>query len=420
MGAKMFHFTCQKLFSTENFSGKLRKSSLFILASLSIGACSESDSVESSKDSQAPQVSQESSYYHVANAQEVSFVDEYQVDRVYVGHVSAAQTANVGFEHAGKVSEIKAEEGRFVAKGAVLARLDSQLLQVEKLELQAQLQEISADQALVEANLNRNVNLKKGGFTSEQTLDELKARSQALSARYARINAALKANQINQDKSVLVAPFDGVVEQKHIAEGEVVAPGTPAFVLIQQSSPEVKIGVPVRILKQVKNETVHALKIGDEWVNAQWASGGAQIDPVSRTVQLRFLLPESEPFYNGQLAYLSIKETVKKRGTWIPLEALTDGVRGLWNVYVLTPNPDSKLYTLMRRDVRVLHATETDAFVTGALAAGDRLLVSGLQRLVPGQQVRLAKQDTKKESSDIPSFVKVGELQQADMNEDQL
>jgi hypothetical protein len=74
----------------------------------------------------------------------------------------------------------------------------------------------------------------------------------------------------------------------------------------------------------------------------------------------------------------------------VPLSALTDGLRGLWNIYPLQPQAEPGLYKLQSRDVQVLHATATDAFVTGALADGERVLSTGLQRLVPGQIVKLA------------------------------
>jgi len=95
---------------------------------------------------------------------------------------------------------------------------------------------------------------------------------------------------------------------------------------------------------------------------------------------------------SGAQAYLKLSETVDGTGVWLPLTALTEGIRGLWNVYVLIPITDSELFRIETRDVQISYANTEDAFVSGALADGEWVVATGLQRLVPGQTVRLEPQ----------------------------
>lgn len=332
----------------------------------------------------------EPAYYHVAQGLVLQQQPGYEVTRSFIGRVEARQSASIGFEQSGKVARLFADEGETVAQGAVLAQQDTELLQVERQELQAQLQQAQADLALVHANLKRLNSLNKRGFTSEQSLDELQARQKGLLATRARVQASLAANQLRIDKSTLLAPYSAQISRRLIDQGEVVGAGTPAYTLLQSGPAEVRVGVPVDMLKQLNAQQHLSVRVDRQQIDVRLLTKGFSVDAVTRTVPLRLELPDDVALVNGQLAYLSLPQTFTQPGYWLPLSALTDGVRGLWNIYSLQPQDDAGLYELQSRDVQVLHATATHAFVTGALSDGEQVLSTGLQRLVPGQVVRLA------------------------------
>nr|WP_067296147.1 efflux RND transporter periplasmic adaptor subunit [Marinobacterium profundum] len=328
--------------------------------------------------------------YHVARSLVLQQQPGYALTRTFIGKVQARQSASIGFEQSGKVAKLLADEGESVIKGAVLAQQDTELLHIERQELQAQLQQTQADMALVQANLKRLNSLNKRGYTSEQSLDELQARQKGLQATRARVLASLAASQLRIDKSSLRAPYSAQISRRLIDEGEVVGAGTPAFTLLQGGPAEVHVGVPVDMLGQLHIEQQLDVRVGTQQLSARLLTKGADVDAITRTVSLRLELPGDAASVNGELAYLALEQSFQQPGYWVPLSALTDGLRGLWNIYSLQPKDETGLYELQSRDVQVLHATATDAFVTGALADGERVLSTGLQRLVPGQIVKLA------------------------------
>ena len=316
--------------------------------------------------------------------QQESFI----IERQFVGSVFAQQNANIGFELSGKIASLLTNTGERVSKGAVLAKLDTELLQIERNELFAQLAQTEADIVLVKANLNRLYSLQKKGYTSEQSVDELKAKQQSLLANKARINASLQANQTRIDKSTLHAPFAAQIGQRQVAEGQVVTAGSPVFELLQLSDQEIKIGLPVRLLNKLDQKLNQhtTATIDNQTVEISLITKGASVDPATRTVQLRFLIDPKHVFVPGQLAYLNLKELQQQTGFWVPLSALTDGVRGTWNVFALIDKGNNQ-FEIERRDVRIAHANQTSAYIYGALANQERIITTGLHKLVPGQQV---------------------------------
>lgn len=326
----------------------------------------------------------------VSVAQVKAFVPKatasYQVERQFVGQVVAKQRADIGFELAGKISKIFVDEGDHVQQGDILMQLDTELLEIEYTDLHAQLQQLAADAALVKANLKRVKSLKKEGYASAQSLDELVAQQKSLWANKARIDASIKANRTRIEKSSLLAPYNGIIDRRTVSEGTVVGASQAVLTVVQRGANEVKVGVPVRLLEHVDLVKPKSVTVAEHDYAVELVASGGQVDPQTRTVQLRFSLPENDNLVSGQLAYLNVVETIEEPGFWIPVSAIIDGVRGLWNVYAIAKQNDGS-YLLERRDVSVRYATEQRAFVTGALRPNEAIVATGLHRYVPGQRV---------------------------------
>ncbi|MFC6669281.1 efflux RND transporter periplasmic adaptor subunit [Marinobacterium aestuariivivens] len=344
-----------------------------------LGGCSDS----AATDAAGPR-------YHPAQSVLLQYQTGYSVPRTFVGKVQMRQNASVGFEQHGKVARILVNEGDKVAHGQLLAQQNIELLEVEGRQLQAQHEQVDAELALIRASLKRQHALQNRGYASDQTLDELQARQLGLQAKRRNVEAAIAANRLRIEKSALRAPFDAVVSERRVDEGEVVGAGAPVLTLLQQWAPEVRVGVPVELVDQIAAKVSRDLRVGDRQYRARLLTAGADVDPVTRTVQLRFELPRNTGLVNGQRAWLSLEQHYRTPGFWVPLTALTDAPRGLWNLYTLEPTGDGQLYALQSRNVQVLHATAERAYVSGTLQEGERVLTAGLQRLVPGQMVRLA------------------------------
>ncbi len=319
----------------------------------------------------------------------------YAIQRDFAGLVVPAQSTDLGFELAGKVSVLTADEGETVKAGETLAKLDTDLLLDQRRELSAQLEEIIANIDLNRLNNKRIVELESKGFASKQRADELATEFDTLRARQAQVEAALTTNQTRIDKSELLAPFDSTVGARFVDAGAVVNAGTPVLRLLESGQAEARVGVPVRMLDSLSVGQSVSLSVAGQATTGQVIALGQNVTRSTLTVPVRVALAPDAPAVFGDQAYLQLDETITADGFWVPLEAITEGMRGLWNVYAARPEAGGAEYVIESRDVRVLFAETERAYVSGALAGDELIVQSGLHRLVPGQRVVRAEASTR-------------------------
>ncbi|TKB51604.1 efflux RND transporter periplasmic adaptor subunit [Ferrimonas sediminicola] len=323
------------------------------------------------------------------HAQQLQLQQSYPLTHRFVGRVYHPQTSDIGFESPGTVATIEVEIGQQVSAGQVLATLDTRLLRSEVQQLDAALAQNRADLNLTRTTLKRQLALSRQGYQSEQLLDELRSRQAQLQARQRQLEASLESVSIRLQKSILKAPYSGTVTRRQLTQDQVTGNGQVAFTLVPNGAAEARVGLPVRLLERLQTSQRWQASLDGRVVPVTLLGRSAQVDPATRTVALRFALPQERPLLNGQLLYLEVEERIAAETARVPLTALTAGVRGLWNLYILEALGDGS-YQIARRDIRVLHADQTHAWISGAIDDGDRLVSTGLQRLVAGQRVVLA------------------------------
>ncbi|MCG9697192.1 efflux RND transporter periplasmic adaptor subunit [Shewanella sp. Isolate11] len=315
--------------------------------------------------------------------------NDYQVEQHFTGTIRSGNTTAIGFELAGKIKLIAVDSGDQVKKGQVLAKLDTALLEAQEAELEANLAQNNADLQLAKSTLERSLSLKKQGYTSEQQLDELKGQLNSLQAAKQRLSAAVAANRLKITKSTLIAPFNGVVAKRNNNLGEVVATGSPLFTLIENNNPQAIVGVPIDIAQTLRPAQTLELTVNKKPYQGKIAGVGAEVNPITRTVPVRFTLPNNSLVLNGELVYLSYQQTIQRDGFWVPLSSLTDGIRGVWNIYILQPQSANQ-YQIERRDIDIIYTNGEQAYVTGAIVADERYVTQGLHKLVAGELVTLS------------------------------
>jgi RND family efflux transporter MFP subunit len=376
----------------------------------------------------------------------VESVVGYETERVYTGEIVARRSSDLGFELGGKVVSLHVDEGDMVAAGELIARLDTASLDAQRRELEAQaavqlaqLQEleagprqqtIDAAQAAVDdlqAQLElsqiqeaRRLELYQGGaiarddydqqsfntasLTSrlnqaQRQLDELRAGTRveqvnAQDARLAEIQASIDSLDVQLAKSVLYAPFSGEVSRRVVDEGTVISVGAPIVTLMEGGVIEARFGLPSDRAANVTLGSTQTIAVGTGKTGDRTYTGTVsrilpEVDPQSRTVTVVVELPSHEALRAGQTVRLKQTERQSLDGVWVPSTALVPGSRGLWSLYVLGAADEVAIDTFVvaKRDVEVLHTEGDRMLVRGTVRAGDRAIVSGIQRIVPGQRV---------------------------------
>ena len=330
----------------------------------------------------------QASYLHVANLSEIRQQTSYSVTREYIGKISAKQQTNLSFEYGGRVTQVLKDSGETFNTGDVIARLDVELLTIRVAELEAQIAQIDAEITLNQANLVRIQELIKKHYASEQNIDELESQAQVLNANKKGIQANLAALNYQIAKAELRAPYSGIINERLISQGDLVTAGKPAFTLIKQSQQEITLGVPATIAATLNVGDNLPATINQHAFSATVTAVGQQINPATRTVTIRLTIDNMPENISGLLTRVAIEQQVEHSGYWVPLTAITDGVRGQWNIYGVTPHTDH--FKVVAHTVDVLHSTATKAYITGLTADSINIISEGLHRYVPGQIIRAA------------------------------
>ena len=305
------------------------------------------------------------------------------------GLVESPKATSLSFDVAGQVTTLLVEEGDVVSQGDILARQDLQRLNARKRELQASLERANADLALTQVNSDRTTSLVERKLESAQRLDEVKASLNVAKAQVSEIKAALNSLNVEMRKATLISPFDGVVNRRFLDEGSVVNAGSPVFGLTSIENYQARFAVPADVIDQFEVNEPVLVKVGD--INV--AGTVTQRLPIrnvqTRTVDILVTLNSNERVRPGDMAILSGFRSHTETGAWLPVNALSNGLRGLWRVFVLS---NEKNATLEARIVEVVYTDGNNAFVRGALKDGEIYVNEGTHKLAPGQMVSIPSQ----------------------------
>lgn len=372
----------------------------------------------------------------------VQAVNSYDTTRTYTGEITALRSSDLGFERSGQLESVLVQEGDRVSAGTPLAQLDISNLQTQRRQLEADkaqalamlaeleagpriediaaaeavVRQIEQDLALQRTQRSRREYLYEQGAISLEELDEFtygqgslqaqldQARSnlnelengtrqeQLLAQRAVvqQIDAAIADVDVNIQKSTLRSPFPGIISVRQVDEGTVVNAGQSVVRLVEDAAPEARIGMPATTTSQLQVGDTQTMRLGVDSFTATVTAVLPEVDPETRTQVVVFQLDSTAtPSINpGQTVRAEIVETVDMEGIWVPTDALTQDVRGLWSAYVVMPTEDADRYEVQPQSVEILHQESDRALVRGTLQSGDRIVANGVHRLVPGQQVQ--------------------------------
>lgn len=323
----------------------------------------------------------------------------YAASSSYTGRIEARLESQAGFEIGGLLKDVAAEEGDTVTRGVPLAHLDTARLEARQAEANAALAEVRATLELATATLARTEEAFAYKGVSRQQLDEARQQVAALGASEGVAAARLDRIRVDIGKATLRAPYAGTIVRRFDDPGAVVAAGQALFALQSAESPEARIGVsPEASASLVAGET-YTLRVNGRPVGATLKTVVPRRDEQTRTLDAIFVIDDAaQGVHPGDLARLDVERFVATPGFWVPVAALTEGPRGLWQS--LVAERDGQQHVLTRRTLEVLYADEARAYVRGTLLPGDLLVSEGTHRVVAGQVVTV--EDASRLASALP------------------
>ncbi|MDY7020507.1 MAG: efflux RND transporter periplasmic adaptor subunit [Cyanobacteriota bacterium] len=318
-----------------------------------------------------------------------------------VENIDAARSRVQDLEEQLKLARLQTQRRRDLYNQGAVSREDLDQLITAEDSLQAKINEA-----------NSNLTELKTGTRPEQIqaqlaqvqrvqsqLDELitgtrPEQIQAQQAQIRQIEAQIAELDVTLSKSILYAPFSGIISQRYLDEGTVVSPGQEVVRLVEDIRPEVRVGVAPSVISELNIGSQHLVRVGEESYTAEVLSILPEVDSATRTRTVIMALPRSAA--PGTVARLEVTRTQATDGFWLPTSALVRAERGLWACYVLTPVQDSgdnlppQTQQLERRVLEVLHTEGDRSLVRGLLQPGEKVVANGTQQFVSGQFVKTA------------------------------
>ena len=296
------------------------------------------------------------------------------------------------------------------ASRAEVKSLDAQL-ELAKLNLKRRKDLVSSrsisreeyDQALYDqqATMER-LNAAQKRF-EELKLGTRKEQIVAQTAVVNQLNANVRAIRVQLDKSVLKAPYGGIISQRLLDEGSTAVATQPVFRIVESGHLEAWIGLPIEIAQSVASHPTRNLRINNQ--DVKWSSARLvpELNTSTRTQTVIFDLemPDDEPrtsIVPGQIVpYFEIKQNKEANGFWVPNTSLVQSSKGLWSVFIVESSDGQ--HKVARREVEIIENSSNRSLVRGTLnsgekvilGAGDQVIAEGIHRIVPGQAVEIAR-----------------------------
>ena len=299
---------------------------------------------------------------------EVKIMDSYKITREFPGKLLPAQQSNLAFEIPGKINIINVDIGDAVKKGQILAELDNR-------EATAQLKQAKAKYDLAVQILNRYKDLRSEGHISIQDLDN--ANSEELIAK-----SQYEFYKVKLEQTKLIAPFDGVIQNRYLDTGSVISGGIPIIEILGSKNVEAHISIPLKFIDKLNIGDSYDFKIGDKRPTGVLARL-APMTPGGSDNRLAIFNFDTF-FYPGSIAELKLSLNIEGRGTWVPIKSLSQSEQGIWAIYTVN---DKKV--VVRDLVEILYFEGEYAFVNGTLNDGDLVVLGGAQKIIEGKSLNI-------------------------------
>ncbi len=287
-----------------------------------------------------------------------------------VGTLRADEAVTIRPEIAGRIAEIRFNEGQNVARGAVLLRLDQS-------ELAAVLASSKAQAGLERQRLERAEDTHKKGFISQQAIDEQRA-------NYQRSLAKQREDEARLDKTEIRAAFPGVMGLRQVSEGAFVAAGTDVVRLEKIDQLKLDFRVPESYVGKLKPG--QGVRVQLDAYGARGFAGSVYalepaVDEATRTVLVRARVANPDlKLRPGMFARVQVQLGVREKAVWVPEAAIVPRGQDSFLFRILDGRADLvKVQTGLRKVGEV-------EIVTG-LAAGELVVTEGNQRIGPGSPV---------------------------------
>jgi RND family efflux transporter MFP subunit len=293
-------------------------------------------------------------------------------------------------------------DGQSVKKGDVLFTIEPQPYKAKLDQAQAQQDAAQALVAQSDAEYNRNVSLGKNNFASQSALDQSRSLRDSNRANLSAMQANTQLAKINFDYTQVTAPFDGVVTAHLVSVGSLVGANGPTklatilqfdpvdvnFNISDQELQRYRVAMAARGINVRDQVGTIAVEVGLQ-TETGYPHGGKidyvapMVDNATGTVAVRAVLTnEGRALLPGSFVRVRVALAENVPSLLVPPTAIGRDQAGS---YVLAVDGNG---IVQQKRVTLGPTSDGMRVIDNGLAAGDNVVVAGLQRAVPGEKVQ--------------------------------
>lgn len=289
------------------------------------------------------------------------------------GSLMANETTEIHPEISGRLVQLNIAEGRFVSKGALLAKIYDG-------DLQAQLKKSQVQLEIAKTNEERSAQLLKIQGISKSDYD-------ASLLNVNNIKADIEITQANITKTEIRAPFDGKLGLKNISPGAFITPTTIITTISQLNKLKLQFSIPEKYGAEIKNGQHVSFTVNgsSKTFSAAVMATETSIDLDTRSLTIRALSQDKDPaLIPGTFANVQMVLGVNPNAIMIP------------NIAVIPQGRNKQVFVFKNNKAVTMNITtgtrdSANVEVLTGLIPGDTLITSGLLFLRPGSDVKLSK-----------------------------
>lgn len=318
------------------------------------------------------------------------------------GRTSAYLVAEIRPQVTGIIQKRLFTEGSYVRAGQAL-------YQIDPAPFQASLDTAKAAMAKAEANLNatrsrteRFKELLPEKAVSQQDYDDAAATLKQTEADIEYWKAMVQTARINLGYTRITAPVSGRIGRSNVTEGALVTAQQPSPLSMIQQLDSVYVDVPqsttemLRLKRLLEGGRLNQSGAGQNKVKLFLEDGSeyplagtlqfrdVTVDPTTGSVILRVVFPNpNSVLLPGMFVRAVVREGIKEGAILIPQQAVSRDPKG--NPVTLVVDPGGKV---SQRALTLDRAIGDRWLVASGLAAGDQVIVEGMQKARPGASVK--------------------------------
>jgi RND family efflux transporter MFP subunit len=291
-----------------------------------------------------------------------------------MGKIDVDANSVISSTMAGAVKRIYVKEGNYVRQGALLARVDNNVIDQNIAQVKQQL-------AFATDVYNKQKSLWDQKIGSEIQFLSAKNNKESLEAN---LRTLAQSNELYNIR----APFSGVVDMVAIKLGQLLAPGVPAFRIVNKEGISLKADIPesyIAKIKQGESVTIYFPDLKKE-VKGTVRYLSQIVNPVNRTFTADITINgNKDGIKSAMVGILKVSDFSSKNTIAIPIKNLLKNAEGYF-VY-LAENKDGQLVAT-QVPIKTGAVNGESIQVTEGLKVGDMLITSGSQSINPGDLLK--------------------------------